>query len=182
MVCIARKPSPVPRRYRGALGWYCNFLCPDVRVCRKKETCRCVQGTLATCYVRCSLYPPSMMLFTETERWLDRSSVSFMKIGDGRYPRFFLFWETWEIWRLMYVILLRSVHDLIISQADFHAKYNGEKSDAMEDAARTIGKAFSNCLTDRYCSSFPVRGVIEVPPHIGCLRRTSRENGAFIML
>ncbi|KAJ3568766.1 hypothetical protein NP233_g5498 [Leucocoprinus birnbaumii] len=34
-------------------------------------------------------------------------------------------------------------------QADLHAKYNNQKSEAMEEAARVIAKAFSNCMTDR---------------------------------
>lgn len=34
-------------------------------------------------------------------------------------------------------------------QADLHAKYNGQKSECMEEAARTITKAFGNCMTDR---------------------------------
>lgn len=35
-------------------------------------------------------------------------------------------------------------------QADFHAKYNNQKSECMEEAARIIAKAFGNCMTDRY--------------------------------
>lgn len=34
-------------------------------------------------------------------------------------------------------------------QADFHAKYQGQKSECMEEAARIIAKAFGNCMTDR---------------------------------
>ena len=42
----------------------------------------------------------------------------------------------------------------ILFQADFHAKYNGQKSECMEESARIIAKAFGNCMTDR-CSPFP---------------------------
>ena len=38
-------------------------------------------------------------------------------------------------------------------QADYHAKYNGQKSECMEESARIIAKAFGNCMTDR-CSAF----------------------------
>ncbi|KAG6910800.1 hypothetical protein DXG01_007689 [Tephrocybe rancida] len=41
------------------------------------------------------------------------------------------------------------VQCLILLQADTHATYNGKKSECMEDAARTIAKAFGNCMTDR---------------------------------
>jgi len=44
--------------------------------------------------------------------------------------------------------ILRDLRDLAFD-ADFHAKYNGQKSECMEEAARTIAKAFGNCLTDR---------------------------------
>jgi hypothetical protein len=34
-------------------------------------------------------------------------------------------------------------------QADYQKAQAGEKSDCMEDAARTIMKAFGYCMTDR---------------------------------
>lgn len=39
---------------------------------------------------------------------------------------------------------------LTLWKADLHARYNNQKSECMEEAARIIAKAFSNCLTDRY--------------------------------
>ncbi|KZP13439.1 hypothetical protein FIBSPDRAFT_835052 [Athelia psychrophila] len=44
--------------------------------------------------------------------------------------------------------ILRDLRDLAFD-ADLHAKYNGQKSECMEEAARTITKAFGNCMTDR---------------------------------
>jgi hypothetical protein len=44
--------------------------------------------------------------------------------------------------------ILRDLRDLAFD-ADFHAKYNGQRSECMEEAARIIAKAFGNCLTDR---------------------------------
>ncbi|KAF5393060.1 hypothetical protein D9757_001115 [Collybiopsis confluens] len=44
--------------------------------------------------------------------------------------------------------LLRDLRDLAFD-ADFYAKYNGQKSECMEDAARKIADAFTNCVTDR---------------------------------
>ncbi|EGO02348.1 hypothetical protein SERLA73DRAFT_178247 [Serpula lacrymans var. lacrymans S7.3] len=44
--------------------------------------------------------------------------------------------------------ILRDLRDLAFD-ADFHAKYNGQKSECMEEAARVISKAFGNCMTDR---------------------------------
>ncbi|KAF8897869.1 hypothetical protein BD779DRAFT_1714127 [Infundibulicybe gibba] len=48
---------------------------------------------------------------------------------------------------LFWVLTVSSI--LMIIQADFHAKYNGKKSECMEGAARIIAKAFGNCVTDR---------------------------------
>ncbi|KAG6832351.1 hypothetical protein H0H87_001815 [Tephrocybe sp. NHM501043] len=44
--------------------------------------------------------------------------------------------------------LVSDLRDLAFD-ADTHATYNGQKSECMEDAARTIAKAFGNCMTDR---------------------------------
>ncbi|KII94637.1 hypothetical protein PLICRDRAFT_33446 [Plicaturopsis crispa FD-325 SS-3] len=44
--------------------------------------------------------------------------------------------------------MLRDLRDLAFD-ADFHAKYNGQKSECMEESARIIAKAFGNCMTDR---------------------------------
>ncbi|KAH7916232.1 hypothetical protein BJ138DRAFT_1139900 [Hygrophoropsis aurantiaca] len=47
--------------------------------------------------------------------------------------------------------MLRDLRDLAYD-ADFHAKYNGQKSECMESAAGIVAKAFSNCMTDRTSS------------------------------
>ncbi|ESK89361.1 cop9 signalosome complex subunit 12 [Moniliophthora roreri MCA 2997] len=44
--------------------------------------------------------------------------------------------------------ILRDLRDLAFD-ADIHAKYNGLKSDSMEESARIIMKAFTLCLQDR---------------------------------
>lgn len=70
---------------------------------------------------------------------------------------------------------------LIFWQADHHAKYNGQKSECMEESARIIAKAFGNCMTDRYphsiisCISNPHRTLI------GYHHLINPENGEFIM-
>ncbi|KAF5388041.1 hypothetical protein D9615_000709 [Tricholomella constricta] len=46
-------------------------------------------------------------------------------------------------------ILEHALIRLFLAQADHHAKYNGQKSECMEEAARVIAKAFGNCMTDR---------------------------------
>ncbi|KAF7335270.1 Protein CSN12 [Mycena sanguinolenta] len=44
--------------------------------------------------------------------------------------------------------ILRDLRDLA-HDADWHAKVHNEPSECMVDAARTVAKAFSNCMTDR---------------------------------
>ncbi|KAK7470200.1 COP9 signalosome (CSN) subunit [Stygiomarasmius scandens] len=44
--------------------------------------------------------------------------------------------------------ILRDLRDLAFD-ADIFAKHNNQKSECMEDAARTIAKAFGHCVTDR---------------------------------
>ncbi|KAF9450179.1 hypothetical protein P691DRAFT_726604 [Macrolepiota fuliginosa MF-IS2] len=62
---------------------------------------------------------------------------------------FFRFFTENRGWTLPALFsILRDSRDLA-HDADLHAKYNGEKSEAMEEAARIIAKAFSNCITDR---------------------------------
>jgi len=62
-------------------------------------------------------------------------------------------------------------------QADFHAKYNGQKSECMEEAARIISKAFGNCLTDRLCPCpSPLHKLIL--NYTGHRNMRTRENGA----
>lgn len=48
-----------------------------------------------------------------------------------------------------FLLLYSSKRVLTQCQADFHAKYQGQRSDCMEEAARIIAKAFGNCMTDR---------------------------------
>ncbi|EKM79970.1 hypothetical protein AGABI1DRAFT_120015 [Agaricus bisporus var. burnettii JB137-S8] len=62
---------------------------------------------------------------------------------------FFRFFTENRGWTLPALFsILRDLRDLAFD-ADLHAKYNDEKSEAMEEAARIIAKAFSNCITDR---------------------------------
>ncbi|KAH0588010.1 hypothetical protein H2248_006748 [Termitomyces sp. 'cryptogamus'] len=63
------------------------------------------------------------------------------------FLRFFTENRGWTLPALFSI--LRDLRDLAFD-ADHHAKYNGQKSECMEDAARTIAKAFGNCMTDRY--------------------------------
>ncbi|GLB34162.1 putative PCI domain contatining protein [Lyophyllum shimeji] len=62
------------------------------------------------------------------------------------FLRFFTENRGWTLPALFSV--LRDLRDLAFD-ADHHAKYNGQRSECMEDAARTIAKAFGNCMTDR---------------------------------
>ncbi|GAW06443.1 cop9 signalosome complex subunit 12 [Lentinula edodes] len=62
------------------------------------------------------------------------------------FLRFFTENRGWTLPALFSI--LRDLRDLAFD-ADFHAKYNGEKSECMEDAARKIASAFGNCITDR---------------------------------
>ncbi|KAG5726026.1 CSN12 like protein [Termitomyces sp. T112] len=62
------------------------------------------------------------------------------------FLRFFTENRGWTLPALFSI--LRDLRDLAFD-ADHHAKYNGQKSECMEDAARTIAKAFGNCVTDR---------------------------------
>ena len=69
-------------------------------------------------------------------------------------------------------------------QADYHAKYNGQKSECMEESARIIAKAFGNCMTDR-CSAFPYTVYFLILCRIyiiGHHHLINQENGEFIML
>ncbi|KAF5363596.1 hypothetical protein D9756_000305 [Leucocoprinus leucothites] len=62
---------------------------------------------------------------------------------------FFRFFTENRGWTLPALFsILRDLRDLAFD-ADLHAKYNNQKSDAMEEAARIIAKAFSNCMVDR---------------------------------
>ncbi|KIK64846.1 hypothetical protein GYMLUDRAFT_160775 [Collybiopsis luxurians FD-317 M1] len=62
------------------------------------------------------------------------------------FLRFFTENRGWTLPALFSI--LRDLRDLAFD-ADFHAKYNGQKSECMEDAARKIANAFGNCITDR---------------------------------
>ncbi|KAJ3760837.1 hypothetical protein EV360DRAFT_39001 [Lentinula raphanica] len=62
------------------------------------------------------------------------------------FLRFFTENRGWTLPALFSI--LRDLRDLAFD-ADFQAKYNGENSDCMEDAARKIASAFGNCITDR---------------------------------
>ncbi|KAF4619789.1 hypothetical protein D9613_004934 [Agrocybe pediades] len=62
------------------------------------------------------------------------------------FLRFFTENRGWTLPALFSI--LRDLRDLAMD-ADFHAKYHGQKSDCMEDSARTIAKAFGHCMTDR---------------------------------
>ncbi|KAG6850189.1 hypothetical protein H0H93_016617 [Arthromyces matolae] len=62
---------------------------------------------------------------------------------------FFRFFTENRGWTLPALFsILRDLRDLAFD-ADHHAKYNNQKSECMEEAARTIAKAFGNCMTDR---------------------------------
>ncbi|KAG5634530.1 hypothetical protein H0H81_001638 [Sphagnurus paluster] len=62
------------------------------------------------------------------------------------FLRFFTENRGWTLPALFSI--LRDLRDLAFD-ADHHAKYNNQKSECMEEAARTIAKAFGNCMTDR---------------------------------
>ncbi|KAF8165689.1 hypothetical protein B0H34DRAFT_690045 [Crassisporium funariophilum] len=62
------------------------------------------------------------------------------------FLRFFTENRGWTLPALFSI--LRDLRDLAFD-ADFHAKYNGQKSECMEESARIIAKAFGNCMTDR---------------------------------
>ncbi|KAF9480697.1 hypothetical protein BDN70DRAFT_877260 [Pholiota conissans] len=62
------------------------------------------------------------------------------------FLRFFTENRGWTLPALFSI--LRDLRDLAMD-ADFHAKYNNQKSECMEDSARTIAKAFGHCMTDR---------------------------------
>jgi hypothetical protein len=75
----------------------------------------------------------------------------------------------------------------LLAKADYHAKYNGQKSECMEESARIIAKAFGNCMTDRltlhsthYYISCYLQSSFEF--QIGYHHLINPENGAFIML
>ncbi|KNZ76459.1 CSN12 like protein [Termitomyces sp. J132] len=64
------------------------------------------------------------------------------------FLRFFTENRGWTLPALFSI--LRDLRDLAFDVIPHHhAKYNGQKSECMEDAARTIAKAFGNCMTDR---------------------------------
>ncbi|KAG6866115.1 hypothetical protein C0991_008423 [Blastosporella zonata] len=62
------------------------------------------------------------------------------------FLRFFTENRGWTLQALFSI--LRDLRDLAFD-ADNHATYNGKKSECMEDAARTIAKAFGSCMIDR---------------------------------
>ncbi|KDR84093.1 hypothetical protein GALMADRAFT_275300 [Galerina marginata CBS 339.88] len=62
------------------------------------------------------------------------------------FLRFFTENRGWTLPALFSI--LRDLRDLAMD-ADFHAKYNNQRSDCMEESARIIAKAFGNCITDR---------------------------------
>ncbi|KAG5648751.1 hypothetical protein DXG03_000098 [Asterophora parasitica] len=64
----------------------------------------------------------------------------------SHFLRFFTENRGWTLPALFSI--LRDLRDLAFD-ADHHAKYNGQKSECMEEAARVIAKAFGNCMTDR---------------------------------
>ncbi|RDB19790.1 Protein CSN12 [Hypsizygus marmoreus] len=62
---------------------------------------------------------------------------------------FFRFFTENRGWTLPALFsILRDLRDLAFD-ADHHAKYHGQRSECMEEAARIIAKAFGNCMTDR---------------------------------
>lgn len=62
---------------------------------------------------------------------------------------FFRYFTTASGWTLPALFsMLRDLRDLAFD-ADFHAKYNNQQSECMEEAASVIAKAFGNCMTDR---------------------------------
>lgn len=64
----------------------------------------------------------------------------------SQFLRFFQENRGWTLPALFSI--LRDLRDLAYD-ADFHARYNSQKSDFMEEAARVISKAFTHCITDR---------------------------------
>ncbi|KAF8638574.1 hypothetical protein AX17_002116 [Amanita inopinata Kibby_2008] len=62
------------------------------------------------------------------------------------YFKFFIENRGWTLPALFSI--LRDLRDLA-HDADLYAKYNNQKSEYMEEAARITSKAFTNCLTDR---------------------------------
>ncbi|KAF8961117.1 hypothetical protein BDZ97DRAFT_1664852 [Flammula alnicola] len=62
------------------------------------------------------------------------------------FLRFFTENRGWTLPALFSI--LRDLRDLAMD-ADFHAKYNNQKSECMEESARIIAKAFGHCMTDR---------------------------------
>ena len=82
-----------------------------------------------------------------------------------------------------YKLIFNQLNFSFFLQADYHAKYNGQKSECMEESARIIAKAFGNCMTDR-CSPFQ-HAVYFLNPRrilkIGRHHLTNLGNGEFIM-
>lgn len=64
----------------------------------------------------------------------------------SHFYRFFTLDRGWTLPALF--SMLRDLRDLAFD-ADFHAKYNGQKSECMEEAAGIIAKAFGICMNDR---------------------------------
>ncbi|PPQ70706.1 hypothetical protein CVT26_014630 [Gymnopilus dilepis] len=62
------------------------------------------------------------------------------------FLRFFTENRGWTLPALFSI--LRDLRDLAMD-ADLHARYNNQKVESMEEAARIIAKAFGNCMTDR---------------------------------
>ncbi|KAL0577463.1 COP9 signalosome (CSN) subunit [Marasmius crinis-equi] len=94
-----------------------------------------------------------------------RRSIEAFKEHSQLVSNFYNFFGQNSGWTLPVLFsILRDLRDLAFD-ADFHAKYNGLKSDSMEESARIISKAFSLCLTDSPVKDFAARSVAEV----GCL-------------
>lgn len=69
---------------------------------------------------------------------------------DGHCRHSLLSYVTYEIWPLTYVKHIRPLDATdIATQADMHAYQNNQQSECMEEAARIMAKAFTNCMTDR---------------------------------
>ena len=83
---------------------------------------------------------------------LDHFHASLQRTEDGHCLHYFRSWKVWGTWLLM-CVSRSCMTNLICShadaQADMDAKFNNQKVEAMEEAARIIAKAFSNCVTDR---------------------------------